>query len=114
MGYLFTSYGDLMPLAAIFLALVVLPGMCCRWHTYSAQAMGGGVSVAMEEVLRMSEKDFSAGHKADVQLALLFVTGFSDQDETLRTALSLLRRKYTFVKHVIATVVRYSLMIMAL
>lgn len=60
----------------------------------------------MEEVLRMSEQDFSAGHKADVQLALLFVTGFSDQDETLRTALSLLRRKYTFVKHVIATVVR--------
>ncbi|EIE18487.1 hypothetical protein COCSUDRAFT_68226 [Coccomyxa subellipsoidea C-169] len=66
--------------------------------------MGGGISVAMEEVLRMSEKDFSAGHKADVQLALIFASGFDDQDESLRTALSLLRRKYTFVKHVIATV----------
>jgi hypothetical protein len=76
-----------------------------RWHTYSAQAMGGGLAVAMEEVLRMSEQDFSAGHKADVQLALIFTSGFGDQDETLRTALSLLRRKYTFVKHVIATVV---------
>ncbi|KAK9902118.1 hypothetical protein WJX75_004921 [Coccomyxa subellipsoidea] len=66
--------------------------------------MGGGLAVAMEEVLRMSEQDFSAGHKADVQLALIFTSGFGDQDETLRTALSLLRRKYTFVKHVIATV----------
>lgn len=75
--------------------------------------MGGGVSVAMEEVLRMSEQDFSAGHKADVQLALIFATGFSDQDETLRTALSLLRRKYTFVKHVIATVVRCPSLIVA-
>ncbi len=70
--------------------------------------MGGGISVAMEEVLRMSEKDFSAGHKADVQLALIFASGFDDQDESLRTALSLLRRKYTFVKHVIATVVSFT------
>lgn len=56
----------------------------------------------------MSEQDFPAGHKAKVQLALLFATGFPDQDETLRTALSLLRRKYTFVEHVIATMVGLS------
>lgn len=55
--------------------------------------------------VQRSEDDFPSGHGTELQLALIFVTGFEDQDQTVRTALHLLRRKYTFVQHVIATVV---------
>lgn len=55
--------------------------------------------------LQRSESDF-AGTNAKVQLALLYVSGFRDQDATLRTALQLLRRKYRLIEHTLATVVR--------
>lgn len=55
--------------------------------------------------MQCSEQDF-AGTNAKVQMALLYVSGFRDQDATLRTALQLLRRKYRLIEHVIATVVR--------
>lgn len=33
----------------------------CRWHTYSAQAYGGGLSAAMEEVLKVRNSPLDPG-----------------------------------------------------
>ncbi len=55
-------------------------------------------------LLQRSEQDF-AGTNAKIQMALLYVSGFRDQDATLRTALQLLRRKYRLIEHIVATVV---------
>ena len=55
--------------------------------------------------LQRSEQDF-AGTNAKIQMALLYVSGFRDQDATLRAALQLLRRKYRLIEHIVATVVR--------
>ena len=54
----------------------------------------------------MSEGDFPRGASTRLQLALIFVSGATNQDEAMRGVLQLLRRKYPAVESAVATVVQ--------